>query len=110
MERRVDNPVEVVGQDADVSILTKRRVRNKVDAFARSDNGLALFGVEQVGGSTEALYNRMWLMCSWGWGGRQWNGVWRRGVEDGVVVVRRLAARAWCNFDDSEVLLERFGR
>ncbi|KAI6758443.1 hypothetical protein HG530_010683 [Fusarium avenaceum] len=61
VELRVDNPVEVVGQDADISILTKRRIRDKVDAFACSDNGLALFGIEQVGSSTQALYNRMWL-------------------------------------------------
>ena len=80
MESLIHNPIEVVRENANVSILTQWRIGNEVDALASSDDSLALLRVEDVCSYAETRHDRMRRMCSRRRRGRQRNGVGCGGI------------------------------
>lgn len=75
MEGNVDNPVEVVGEDAHVSVAAEGCVGKEIDGLTGSNDRLALGGREDVCGHAEAGHGGMGVIGCGRAGSSQRNGV-----------------------------------
>ena len=102
MERSIDDPIKVVGEDTHVAIFAEGHVGDEVHGFAGCNDRFALGGGEDVHGHAETWYGGVGVVC-YRWADRcQRDGIGECSIEDGGVVVWWLALRAGGCLDDTQ--------